>query len=185
MPISQPNWVGSERSKYLLNQENLPDLSEHTIWPEHASLHACMLCACMHRPISQPNWVKSERSKYLWNQENMLDLSELIIYSEIWLQAWKHIACKLACLGQIMCSERSGMFSWFHRYLHLSDPTQFGWDMGPSMQAYSMHAGKLVFFGWSMCSEKSGLFSWFHRYFDLSDLTQFGVSMAENSVHSC
>ena len=67
-----------ERSKYLLNQENMPDFSEHIIWPEHSSLHACTLCACMQGPISQPNWVGSERSKYLWNQDNIPDLSEHI-----------------------------------------------------------------------------------------------------------
>ena len=29
----QPNWFGSERSKYLQNQENIPDLYEHIFWP--------------------------------------------------------------------------------------------------------------------------------------------------------
>ena len=52
----------------------MPDLSEHIILPEHASLHAFM-----NRPISQPNLVKSESSKYMWNQENMADLSQHII----------------------------------------------------------------------------------------------------------
>ena len=36
-PISQPNWNGSERSKYLWNQENRPNLSEHILQAEHAS----------------------------------------------------------------------------------------------------------------------------------------------------
>ena len=27
-PIPEPNWVGSERLKYLWYQENMPDLSE-------------------------------------------------------------------------------------------------------------------------------------------------------------
>ena len=86
-PISQPNWVGSERSKYLWNQENMPDLSEHMIWPKHTSLHACMLWTCVLgplyawelRPISQSNWVRSERWRYLWNWENIPHLSEYII----------------------------------------------------------------------------------------------------------
>ena len=30
-PISQQNWVQSERSRYLRNQEIMPDLSEHKI----------------------------------------------------------------------------------------------------------------------------------------------------------
>ena len=30
-PISKPNWVESEGSKYLWNQENMPDLLEHKI----------------------------------------------------------------------------------------------------------------------------------------------------------
>ena len=30
-PISQPNWFESEISKYLWNQENMLDLSEHII----------------------------------------------------------------------------------------------------------------------------------------------------------
>ena len=47
-----------------------------------------------------------------------------------------------------MCSERSGMFSWFHRYLDLSDPTQFGWDMGLCMQLNSVHGTTLC-----ACSE--------------------------------
>ena len=34
-----------QRSKYLYNQENILDLCDHIVWPEHASLHACTLCA--------------------------------------------------------------------------------------------------------------------------------------------
>ena len=60
-PIPQPSWVGPEISKYLLNQENMPDFSEHIIWPEHASLCACTLCASVPGPISQPNWVGYQR----------------------------------------------------------------------------------------------------------------------------
>ena len=41
-PISQPNWIESERSKYLWNQENMPDLSEHKIWPRAHKL-ACFI----------------------------------------------------------------------------------------------------------------------------------------------
>ena len=37
MPVSQPNWVGSERSRYIWNQENMPELSEHIFQPMHAS----------------------------------------------------------------------------------------------------------------------------------------------------
>ena len=36
-PISQPNWVGAERWRYLWNQENIPDLSEYIMWPKHTS----------------------------------------------------------------------------------------------------------------------------------------------------
>ena len=49
-------------------------------------------------------------------------------------------SCKLACSDQIMCTERSGMFCWFHRYFDLSDLTQFGWYMGLCTQAHSVHA---------------------------------------------
>ena len=48
--------------------------------------------------------------------------------------------CYLVCLGQIMYSGRSSMFSWFHRYFYLSHLTQFGQDMGLCMQEHSMHA---------------------------------------------
>ena len=91
---------------------------------------------------------------------------------DVW--AYAH---KLACLDQIRFSDRSGMFSWFHRYLDLSDPTPFGWDMGLCTQAHSVHAHKLVYSGHIMCLERSGMFSWFHRYLDLSDLTPFGWDM--------
>ena len=67
--IFQPIWNGSERSKYLWNQKNRPNLSEHILHPEHTSM-----CACMHSPVYKAKWVRSERSKYLWNQENILDL---------------------------------------------------------------------------------------------------------------
>ena len=60
-PISQSNWVGSEISKYLRNQENMPDLFEQIIQWKHTSQCACMRCACVHRPISQPNQVRLER----------------------------------------------------------------------------------------------------------------------------
>ena len=73
-----------------------------------------------------------------------------------------------------MCSERSGMFSWFHRYFYLSYLTRFGWDISLYMQSNSVHACKHVCLGQIMCSERSNMFSWFHRYFDLSDFTQFG-----------
>ena len=69
----------------------MPDLSEYIIWPEHASLHACMQCACVHRTLSQPNRVKSERSKYLWKQENIPDLSE----HNIWPKHASLHACTL------------------------------------------------------------------------------------------
>ena len=92
----------------------MPDLSEHKSWPKHASLHACMLYACMHRPISQPNQVSSERSKYLWNQDNMSDLSEHIIHPkhtlddmthdkhDTWCDmihdtTWQNMTCHMAC----------------------------------------------------------------------------------------
>ena len=88
-----------------------------------------------------------------------------------------------------MYSDRPGMFFLFLRYLHISDPTQFGWDMGPSMQAHSMHACKLACSGQIMCSERSSIFFWFHIYFDLSDLTQLGWDtgpcMQAHSMHEC
>ena len=34
-PISQPNWVRSERWRYLWNMENIPDLSEYIMWTKH------------------------------------------------------------------------------------------------------------------------------------------------------
>ena len=51
------NLVGPEWWRYLWNQENMLDHSEHIIWPEQAGLHTCTLCFCMLGPISQPNWV--------------------------------------------------------------------------------------------------------------------------------
>ena len=96
-PISQPNWIRSEISKYLWNQDNMLDLSEHISQPEHASYCACILCACMHRPISQPNWVRPDISKYLWNQEIMMDLSEHIHHPS--MQASVHAPYVLACTG--------------------------------------------------------------------------------------
>ena len=81
------------------------------------------------------------------------------------------------------------MISRFHRYLHLSDPTQFRWDMGPSMQAHSVHARKLACSCQIMCSERSGMIFWFHIYFDLSDFTKFGwyigLCMQAHSMHAC
>ena len=127
-----------ERSKYLLNQENMPDFSEHIIWPEHSSLHACTLCACMQGPISQPNWVGSERSKYLWNWDNMPDLSGHkilpehtnlcactlyacmlgLIYQPNWcLHVQAHISAKLGRIRNIKVSMESGEHSgpvWAH-----------------------------------------------------------------------
>ena len=78
-PISRQNWVRSEWSKYLWNQENRPNNFKHILHAEHTSLRACMLCACMLGPISHPNWVGSERWRYLWNREMIPDLSEYII----------------------------------------------------------------------------------------------------------
>ena len=79
-PISQPNFVGLERSKYLWNQENRPDLSGHILHPKHTSLRACMLYACMLGPISQPNGVGSERWRYLSNWKNIPDLYKYILH---------------------------------------------------------------------------------------------------------
>ena len=88
-----------------------------------------------------------------------------------------------------MCSERSGMLSWFHRYFDLSDPIQFGWDMGLYTQALSVPARKVACSGQTMCSDRSSIFSRFYKYFDLSDPNQFcwdmGLSTTENSVHVC
>ena len=89
------------------------DLSEHKIWPEHASLGAGTLCAYVQRPTSQPNLVKSEQSKYLWNQENIPDLSEHII----WPKHASLCACTLcACvLGPI--SQPNWVWSERSKYL--------------------------------------------------------------------
>ena len=91
-PISQPNWDRSERTRYLRNQEIMPDLSEHIIWPEHTSQHACMLCACVHRPISQPNWVRSERQRYLRNRGDMLVMTMMSVHVHTSMHA-----CWCAC----------------------------------------------------------------------------------------
>ena len=56
------------------------------------------------------------------------------------MQAYSVHARKLEFSSQIICSERSGMFSWFHRYFDLSDLTHFGWDMSLCTQAQSVHA---------------------------------------------
>ena len=48
-----------------------------------------------------------------------------------------------------------GMSSWFHRYLDLSDLTQFGWYMGLCTQLHGVHAHKLACLGQIMCSERS------------------------------
>ena len=81
------------------------------------------------------------------------------------------------------------MFSQFNRYLHFSDPTQFCRDIGPSMQAHSMHARKLVCLGQILLPKMSCMFFWFHRYFDLSDLTESGWDIGPctqaYSVHAC
>ena len=107
--------------------------------------------------------------------------------AEIWICACKNIMYMHASLCHIINSDRSGMFSWFHRYLHLLDPTQFGWYMGPSTQAHSMCAHKLMCSCHILCPERSSMFSWFHRYFDLSDLTQFGWDMGSctQTQHAC
>ena len=100
-PIHQPNLVGSERSKYLWNQENMPDHLGKKIWPNHTSLHACTLFACVLQPISQLNWVGPEWWRYLWNQENMLDLSEHIIWPKhASLCAFKLCACLQGAISQ-------------------------------------------------------------------------------------
>ena len=88
-----------------------------------------------------------------------------------------------------MCSDMSGMLSWFHRYFDLSDSTQFCWVMGLCMQAHSVHACKLACLGQILCSERYGIFSWIHIYFDLSNLTKFGwdisLYMQSYSVDAC
>ena len=167
--ISQPNLVKSERSKYLWIQENMPDLSEHKIWPEHASLHAWTLCSCMHRPIYQPNWVQSERSRYLQNQEIILDLSDHVIWPE---HAILH-ACTLCAsmhrpiphLNWIR-SERSKYLwdqenmqdvsahvTWAHKLACMHSIFLPAWtqilpyfvrDMGLSTQAHNVHANKFA-----------------------------------------
>ena len=78
--ISQIGWDQRDQSLYRIRRTCPTCLS--TVSPEHASLCASMLCACVLRTISQPNWVWSERSKYLRNQENMPDLSEHKIWPE-------------------------------------------------------------------------------------------------------
>ena len=75
-----------------------------------------------------------------------------------------------------MCSERSGMFFWFYRYLELSDLIQSRWYMGLCLQAHSVHESYLLCSGWIMCSNRSCRFSWFYRYIDFSYLTQFGLA---------
>ena len=119
-PISQPNWVGSERSKYLWNQENTQDLSGHKIWQEHTSLCACTLCACVLRPKYQPNWVWSERWRYLWNQENLPDLSEFIMWHKlacmniIFLGADQDLCQILLCFKDKGIYESSRLFPTSH-----------------------------------------------------------------------
>ena len=112
-------------------------------------------------------------------------------FAEIWAQACKHIVCMHTGLQALFlfCVQTCLAYSPdSKKYLDLSDPTQFGWDMSLCTQAQSIHAHKFACLGQIMCSERSSIISWFHRYFDPSDLTQFGwdmgLSTPQNSVHA-
>ena len=112
----------------------MQDLSEHIIWPEHASLHACTICACMPWPISQPKWVGSERWRHLWNWENILDLSEYIIQTKhtMSLHVQAHISDKLVWI-------RESRYLWNQEnMLDLSE--HMIWPEHASLQACTLFA---------------------------------------------
>ena len=70
----------------------------------------------------------------------------------------------------IIYSDRSGMFSWFHRSYDLSDLTKFSWDIGLSTLGNSVQK--------SVCMQDiivmTSMSPQFHRYICLFDLTQRG-----------
>ena len=85
--------------------------------------------------------------------------------AEIWVCTRKHIACIHASVHAWvkLCSDRSSMFSWFHIYINISDPTQFGWDMGLSAPENSVYAC------WHVCTctdiiVMTSMSPWFFRY---------------------
>ena len=77
-PISQPNLVGSERSNYLWNQENMMDLSEHI--STQACMHAYYVLACTGIYFSQTLSAQKDEGIYGIGK-NMPELCE-----HIWLK---------------------------------------------------------------------------------------------------
>ena len=63
--------------------------------------------------------------------------------AKIYACAHKHIVCMHASFHAMvtLCAQTGpNMFSWFHRYFDLFDPTKFSWYIGLSMPQNSVHA---------------------------------------------
>ena len=193
------------------------DLSEYIIWCKHASVCACMLCACMHRPIFQPDWVWLERSRYLWKQENILDLGEHIVWPEhtnlhaqFKLCAETVLACSPHSIDTLIFLIRDNLaeiwacahkdIAWMHAILHALFKlcTQTGlacssnsidtliFLIRPSMTEIWAGAHKHVGCMHTslraqdkLCDQTgpASSHSWIHRYLDLSNQTQSGWNM--------
>ena len=118
-PISQPNWVNSERLKYLWNQDNTLDLSEHIIWPKHISLPACTLCPCMLFPYLIQIWLDEEIRKTCRTSLSpyLTKAHKFACMHTMRLRAWAHISAKLGWIRNMKVSmdsrEHTGPI-WVH-----------------------------------------------------------------------
>ena len=119
----------------------MPDLSQHIVWPEHASLCACTLCACVDRPISQPilGRIRKIRDMYGIRETSQSWLWCLSTCTQACMHASLHAHYFLACLGpylrEIMSDQRYQSIYGIRRTCKICMNIKFD----PSMQA-SVHA---------------------------------------------
>ena len=96
-PTSQPNWVKSERSKYLWNQENIPTSLSTKFDPStQAGVHACYVLACLGPYLSQIGLDKKDEGIYGIGRTYQTYLST---YYNPSMQASMHACYVLACSG--------------------------------------------------------------------------------------
>ena len=112
------------------------------IWPNLAEIWACAHkhIVCMQKSLHA--WfVKCTQIGLVCSPDSIDTLLSLIRpnLAEIWALAHKHIVCMHASLRAWVkiCTQRGPACS---KNILISDPTQFGQDMGLCTQAHSMHA---------------------------------------------
>ena len=159
----------------------MPDLSEHKIWPKHASLHVCTVCACVPNDMAYDTTqhdMMHDRTWHMTWHDTWQDMTHDMLWHDTTLHMTQHDTLWHGVTQAKLCAQRSLACSpdSIDTFISLIRHNF------PEIWAYAckhiacMHDSSCAL-GESFAKERSGIFSWFHRNFDLSDLTQFCQDM--------